>query len=200
MFYSITCPYCRFLIQPLEACVVCTHCRRVQHKACWEANSRCASEGCTGEPEDWHPDGGQSSTAVPTLAISSAGHTWLPTSAVQRASAPANSRRHVAHWPVSMALTALIVWALYQCVMLIHESGGLKSGAGHDLRVISGRVAVLRRPEPSAPALAELPPRTEVQVLSVTKDYVRVQTSSGQVGYVPRNRLDLPPPPSKKPK
>ena len=180
MFYSITCPYCRFAIQPLEACVICTNCRRVQHKACWEANSRCASEGCTGEPQEWRPDETKPRATAPALAA-----------------VPARGKGVT--WPVSAALPLLIVWAVYQCLMLAHESGRWGHHAQQDLRLVSGHASLLRRPEPNAPVLAELPARSEVQVLSVTKDFVRVQTSSGQVGYVPRNRLDLPPPPKKKP-
>ena len=43
---ALICPHCKAAIQDGESCVVCPVCGTPHHKACWDANGGCDSEGC----------------------------------------------------------------------------------------------------------------------------------------------------------
>jgi hypothetical protein len=44
------CLRCRAPFAPTAEVVVCSACGEAQHRACWEANGRCATDGCAGVP------------------------------------------------------------------------------------------------------------------------------------------------------
>ena len=44
------CPYCLSPVRPAEHSVVCSACGIPHHRECWQANSRCTTYGCIGQP------------------------------------------------------------------------------------------------------------------------------------------------------
>lgn len=47
-YTDIICPYCKQQIKQQDEIVICSDCRVAHHKACWNENHGCITEGCNG--------------------------------------------------------------------------------------------------------------------------------------------------------